>query len=190
MTGGKRTRVVGAPDAEIDPAESSSDESSAEELPGVQSPKKRIQLDATESGKSSGDRPIRCSLPPHDEMEFDSYEAYETHFEQQHRYRCSECCRNFPSDHYLQLHIAENHDPITAVKRERGEKTFACFVEDCERKCSTAQKRRMHMIDKHGFPKVSQLSLSYHCRRSCTVAVYDEQIRSWHLIGDQLLITY
>jgi hypothetical protein len=30
---------------------------------------------------------------------------------------------------------------------------YGCFVEDCDRKCSTPQKRRMHLIDKHLFPK-------------------------------------
>jgi hypothetical protein len=30
---------------------------------------------------------------------------------------------------------------------------YGCFVEDCDRKCSTPQKRRMHLIDKHMFPK-------------------------------------
>lgn len=30
---------------------------------------------------------------------------------------------------------------------------FSCFVEGCERKCLTHQKRRMHMIDKHMYPK-------------------------------------
>jgi hypothetical protein len=30
---------------------------------------------------------------------------------------------------------------------------YACFVEDCDRKCSTPNKRRMHLIDKHMFPK-------------------------------------
>ena len=30
---------------------------------------------------------------------------------------------------------------------------YACFVEDCDRKCSTPQKRRMHLVDKHLFPK-------------------------------------
>lgn len=31
---------------------------------------------------------------------------------------------------------------------------YGCFIEGCERKCSTPQKRRMHLIDKHMFPKV------------------------------------
>jgi len=30
---------------------------------------------------------------------------------------------------------------------------YSCFVEDCERKCSTPQKRRMHLVDKHGYPR-------------------------------------
>lgn len=30
---------------------------------------------------------------------------------------------------------------------------FSCFVEGCERKCLTHQKRRMHLIDKHMYPK-------------------------------------
>lgn len=30
---------------------------------------------------------------------------------------------------------------------------FSCFVEDCGRKCRTPQKRRLHLIDKHMFPK-------------------------------------
>ena len=30
---------------------------------------------------------------------------------------------------------------------------YACFVEDCDRNCSTPQKRRMHLIDKHFFPR-------------------------------------
>jgi len=53
----------------------------------------------------------------------------------------------------LTLHIEENHDALVSVRRERGEKTYACFVEDCDRKCSTPQKRRFHLIDKHMFPK-------------------------------------
>lgn len=30
---------------------------------------------------------------------------------------------------------------------------YSCFVEDCDKKCSTPQKRRMHLVDKHMFPK-------------------------------------
>lgn len=30
---------------------------------------------------------------------------------------------------------------------------YACFVEDCDKLCSTPQKRRLHLLDKHHFPK-------------------------------------
>src|SRR3954447_3040965 len=30
---------------------------------------------------------------------------------------------------------------------------YSCFVEGCDRKCSTPQKRRLHLIDKHMYPK-------------------------------------
>ncbi|KAL1980020.1 hypothetical protein VTN96DRAFT_4797 [Rasamsonia emersonii] len=104
------------------------------------------------------DRPpaqvMRCSLPPHREaLTFSSYEEYEVHYLQTHVNRCSECGKNFPTHHFLNLHIEENHDPLIAARRERGEKTFGCFVEGCERKCSTPQKRRRHLIDKHMFPR-------------------------------------
>jgi hypothetical protein len=66
-----------------------------------------------------------CQLPPHGDLGFDSYQAYEIHYQQDHINRCFECEKNFPSDHYLNLHIAENHDPITAIRRERGEKTVS-----------------------------------------------------------------
>ncbi|KAI9374908.1 hypothetical protein BJX61DRAFT_495949 [Aspergillus egyptiacus] len=97
---------------------------------------------------------MHCSLPPHREtLSFSSYEDYEVHYQQTHVNRCTECGRNFPTDRFLNLHIEENHDPLIVARRERGEKTYSCFVENCERKCSTPQKRRMHLIDKHMFPK-------------------------------------
>ncbi|KIM94950.1 hypothetical protein OIDMADRAFT_21229 [Oidiodendron maius Zn] len=97
---------------------------------------------------------MRCSLPPHHQtLLFSSYEEYEVHYNKTHVNRCIECRKNFPTEHFLNLHIEENHDALISVKRERGEKTYSCFVEDCDKKCSTPQKRRLHLIDKHLFPK-------------------------------------
>jgi len=97
---------------------------------------------------------MRCSLPPHrGTLTFASYEEYDVHYAQTHVNRCLECKKNFPTEHFLNLHIEENHDSLVSVRRERGERTYSCFVEDCDRKCSTPQKRRMHLIDKHMFPK-------------------------------------
>ncbi|CEJ89265.1 hypothetical protein VHEMI05118 [[Torrubiella] hemipterigena] len=97
---------------------------------------------------------MRCSLPPHKEpLAFRTYPEYEAHYHSFHLNRCIECRKNFPSNHLLGVHIEECHDPLVRVKREQGERTFSCFVEGCDRKCSTHQKRRMHLIDKHMYPK-------------------------------------
>ncbi|CAI7661676.1 unnamed protein product [Penicillium glandicola] len=97
---------------------------------------------------------MHCSLPPHREtLSFTSYDDYEVHYLQNHVNRCSGCSKNFPTGHLLNIHIEENHDPLAAARRARGDKTYGCFIEDCERKCSTPQKRRLHLIDKHMFPR-------------------------------------
>lgn len=96
---------------------------------------------------------MRCLLPPHRPMSFSSYAEYETHYSQSHSNRCSDCHHNFPTAHFLEIHIAENHDPIVAARRERGEKTYACFVEGCDKICADWQKRRSHLVDRHAFPR-------------------------------------
>lgn len=97
---------------------------------------------------------MQCSLPPHrDTLEFTSIEAFEIHYAQVHSNRCASCGKNLPTAHFLALHIDENHNTFREALQAKGEKTYACFVEDCDRKCSTPQKRRLHLIDKHLFPK-------------------------------------
>ncbi|KEZ41526.1 Uncharacterized protein SAPIO_CDS7685 [Scedosporium apiospermum] len=97
---------------------------------------------------------MKCSMPPHkDVLSFRTYEEYETHYNKAHLNRCLECDKNMPSEHLLNVHIEECHDAFVAVKRDRGEHTYSCFVEGCERKCRTPQKRRLHLIDKHMYPK-------------------------------------
>ncbi|KAI4107527.1 MAG: hypothetical protein L6R37_001487 [Teloschistes peruensis] len=97
---------------------------------------------------------MKCSLAPHREvLTFDNFEAFEVHYAQVHTNRCSECHKNFPTDHFLGLHIGENHDPLIEAQKAREEKTYRCFVENCEKVCSTPQKRRMHLQAKHFFPK-------------------------------------
>lgn len=94
-----------------------------------------------------------CLLPPHNPLTFPSYTGFESHYNQTHANRCRECHKNFPSSHFLDLHLTENHDPIVATKRDKGEKTYACFVEGCDKVCLGWTKRRSHLVDKHGFPK-------------------------------------
>lgn len=96
---------------------------------------------------------MQCSLPPHPPISFSSTNDFDVHYAKEHTNRCSSCGKNFPSAHYLALHIDEHHNPLRESIAAQGERTYACFVEDCDRKCSTSQKRRLHLIDKHMFPK-------------------------------------
>ncbi|KAI1761458.1 hypothetical protein GGR53DRAFT_505570 [Hypoxylon sp. FL1150] len=97
---------------------------------------------------------MKCSLPPHrDVVSFKTYAEYEAHHNRTHTNRCVECGKNLPSEHLLGIHIEECHDAFAAVRREKGEHTYSCFVEGCDRKCRTPQKRRSHLIDKHMYPK-------------------------------------
>ncbi|KAK3952740.1 hypothetical protein QBC32DRAFT_340679 [Pseudoneurospora amorphoporcata] len=123
---------------------------------------KIAELDPTESPSQAGMQ-MKCSLPPHkDTLVFSTYSEYESHYNSTHTNRCLECRKNFPSAHLLGLHIEENHDSFMAVKRDRGEHTYSCFVEGCDRKCMTPQKRRMHLIDKHMYPKNFFFAVTLH----------------------------
>lgn len=69
---------------------------------------------------------MKCTLPPHKEpLTFKSYGEYESHYNKFHTNRCLECRKNFPSDHFLGLHIEECHDPLVVVKRDKGEHTVS-----------------------------------------------------------------
>jgi hypothetical protein len=84
---------------------------------------KIIHLDP-ESGEARLVTEMRCSLPPHRQtLSFTSYDDYEIHYAKTHVNRCMECRKNFPTDHFLNLHIEENHDALVSVKRDRGDKT-------------------------------------------------------------------
>ncbi|KAI9760183.1 MAG: hypothetical protein M4579_001798 [Chaenotheca gracillima] len=114
---------------------------------------KYTQLDDEETVPETAEV-MRCSLPPHPEtIAFASYEEYEIHYAKAHVNRCAECRKNFPTEHFLDLHIQENHDSLNEARKARGEKTYACYVEACDRKCSSHEKRKRHLIDKHMFPK-------------------------------------
>lgn len=77
---------------------------------------------------------MRCFLPPHAEtLSFASYGDYEAHYNSFHTNRCLECRKNFPSQHLLDVHIEECHDPIVRVRRDQGEHTVCASVQHTRR---------------------------------------------------------
>ncbi|KAG0300742.1 hypothetical protein BGZ98_008932 [Dissophora globulifera] len=108
------------------------------------------------------DKDVRLHLTPaqachigrcHGERTFPNAAAFEHHYETNHRYICETCRKPFPGEKWLELHLREVHDPMCKIRRERGEKTYQCFVEGCDRVCSSPKKRQWHLIDKHHYPK-------------------------------------
>ena len=122
-------------------------------LAGLAPPTKFSQIDPDGCATVSA-RVVQCTLAPHSEaLCFDTQEEFEIHYAKEHINRCAACSKNFPTPCFLELHIEENHNALRELQAARGEKTYSCFVEDCDRKCSTPQKRRLHLIDKHMFPR-------------------------------------
>ncbi|TLS23199.1 uncharacterized protein PpBr36_05887 [Pyricularia pennisetigena] len=116
--------------------------------PDAPSPKIR-ELDC--DGEGGAASLFRCTLHPQPVV-FRDYDDYHAHYNKQHVNRCHECRKNLPSDHLLSVHIEECHDAFLAARREKGEHTYSCFVEGCDRKCRDPSKRRRHLIDKHMYP--------------------------------------
>jgi hypothetical protein len=86
---------------------------------------KIVHLDS-ESGEAPAVTEMRCSLPGHRQtLSFTSFDEYDVHYAKAHTNRCVECRRNFPTEHFLNLHIEENHDALVSVRRDRGEKTVS-----------------------------------------------------------------
>lgn len=78
------------------------------------------------SDKPSPRAVMKCSLPPHhDTISFSTFDEFEIHYAKEHAHRCSECRKNFPTEHFLGLHISENHDPLTEARIAKGEKTVS-----------------------------------------------------------------
>ncbi|ODV86466.1 hypothetical protein CANARDRAFT_27670 [[Candida] arabinofermentans NRRL YB-2248] len=101
-------------------------------------------------------QPIICTLPPQCSITphmFLDERSFESHYLSEHSNVCSECHKNFPNEHLLNLHIDENHNPILKIQLEQGLAVFHCFVPGCDKVCSTHKKRRLHLVDKHGYPK-------------------------------------
>lgn len=100
---------------------------SASELTTTKLPPTKITVPSPEPHIEAQTQQImRCSLQPHKEtLTFSTYDDYESHYLKTHVNRCSECGKNFPTQHILDIHIEENHDPLILARRDRGEKTVS-----------------------------------------------------------------
>ncbi|KAJ7493219.1 hypothetical protein B0H11DRAFT_1718098 [Mycena galericulata] len=103
-------------------------------------------------------QPLLCTLPPtcsHHPTPIANAKDLETHYAKYHAHVCEEpgCNCVFPDARLLEIHQTENHDPLAAVRKERGEKIFACHLETCNRMFATPKARRLHLIQGHGYPK-------------------------------------
>lgn len=78
----------------------------------------------------------------------------ERHYSKFHAFICEveRCNCVFPEARLLDLHFTECHDPLAALRKERGEKIFACHLQTCNRMFAAPKSRRLHLISAHGFP--------------------------------------
>ncbi|OZJ04817.1 hypothetical protein BZG36_02334 [Bifiguratus adelaidae] len=106
-------------------------------------------------GVGQGERKLECHIAPcnHDPPSFATPAAYQRHYECVHKYTCNECHLVFPESKWLKLHFEEYHDVFLQVRRDRGDKVYKCFVDDCTRVFTTPKMRRLHLIDKHMYPR-------------------------------------
>ncbi|KAJ7132337.1 hypothetical protein C8R44DRAFT_773806 [Mycena epipterygia] len=107
---------------------------------------------------SSTIHPLLCTLPPvcnHHPTPIANSKDLETHYATYHAHVCEEsgCNCVFPDARLLEIHQTECHDPLAAVRKDRGEKIFACHLASCSRMFLTPKARRLHLIQGHGYPK-------------------------------------
>jgi len=101
--------------------------------------------------------PFICELPPacnKHPTTLGSASEMESHYSTCHAHVCSAegCNRIFPAQRFLDLHQTECHNPIAEIKKDRGERIFACFDVNCKSTFTTPKGRRLHLIDKHKYP--------------------------------------
>jgi len=157
------------------PRKSTTNSASDESFSGPEqfSPKvKRASLSALS-------KPVSCNLPPtcnppNAGTICSNSREFEQHYATYHTHICTapevkrtptsarevQCGKVFPDSRFLDLHISECHDPLVAVRRDRGERTFTCFVETCDGTFTTPKGRRLHLIDAHKYPKEYYFSVT------------------------------
>ncbi|KAJ7035589.1 hypothetical protein C8F04DRAFT_1097768 [Mycena alexandri] len=112
----------------------------------------------TTDASTSTVHPLLCTLPPtcnHQPTPIANPKDLETHYATYHAHVCEEpnCDCVFPDARLLEIHQTECHDPLAAVRKDRGEKIFACHLASCNKLFATPKARRLHLIQGHGYPK-------------------------------------
>jgi len=99
--------------------------------------------------------PPTCNPPKNRPTPLTGTADLEAHYATYHTHVCEEyaCGCVFPDARLLELHQTECHDPLAAVRKERGEKIFACHLATCPKRFLTPKARRLHLIGIHGYPK-------------------------------------
>lgn len=112
-----------------------------------------VQSDSTKSNEiQSGG--LHCLVTPAcDRLGLLPIPEYELHVARFHTNVCSICRRLLPTPHFLSLHLEECHDSFFAARAARGDRCYRCFAPTCQRAFRHPDKRKRHMVDKHGYPK-------------------------------------
>ncbi|RHZ47456.1 hypothetical protein Glove_579g18 [Diversispora epigaea] len=121
------------------------------------------QIAKEELGRLVNRKPIICRLQPwcrRNPIEFPSTASYEAHYNNSHKHVCMQCNKVFPSERWLKLHLMEFHDVFFRIKKEKGVRMYECYVEGCQKLFYLPKKRRLHLIDKHNFPKTFNFSIT------------------------------
>nr|GAT53530.1 predicted protein [Mycena chlorophos] len=104
----------------------------------------------------SQSHPLLCTLPPtcnQHPTPIANARDLESHYSTYHAHVCQTCTCVFPDARLLELHQTECHDPLAELRKERGEKIFACHLASCNKLFQTPKNRRLHLIQSHGYPK-------------------------------------
>ncbi|KAK7031605.1 hypothetical protein R3P38DRAFT_2924690 [Favolaschia claudopus] len=117
-----------------------------------------LKAQRTAQISSSANPPFLCTLPPTCHQQptpIGSSNDLESHYATYHAHVCEQpsCSCVFPDARLLELHQTECHDPIAAVRKDKGEKIFACHLASCNKLFLTPKARRLHLIQGHGYPK-------------------------------------
>ncbi|KAK0466844.1 uncharacterized protein EV420DRAFT_1635883 [Desarmillaria tabescens] len=122
--------------------------------PSSSSPEPEPTHKALRTAASAG-HPLLCTLPPtcsHKPTPIANSKDLETHYATYHAHVCEEpgCSCVFPEARLLELNAMTL---LAAIRKERGDKIFACHLTTCPKVFQTPKARRLHLINAHGFPK-------------------------------------